>query len=227
MRHPLKAMLRPLRAALVVAAVAAAGPSPASAQVAFGLNVGPSLTNLSGSLIESSELTAGIYVGATLWWQFSERWAVETGINSVQMGAFSVENADVEGAWDVKTSFLQVPARFLYLIPFANDKWVFAPFLGASYSFNGSCKIREAGSPIFDDECTEDTAFGPASSTDFQYSIGLLLDRVFGSSAFGFDIRYGRGTKDVLLGPGSEGLTSKNTVLDIKFRIVFPHFGDS
>ena len=214
-------------AALLVCLALAGGARSASGQLAVGLNVGPSLTDLSGSYIEDSHLTAGIYLGAILEYQLSRNWGVETGFTSVQKGAFSVQAPGVEGVWDVKTSYLQIPLRLRYLIPFADDRWVFGPFVGVSYSFAGGCQIREAGSPVFDDDCTEDTALGPSSGTDFMYAFGLVLDRVFGTSAFGIDVRYARGTSDLFTGTAAEGLGSKTSAIDIKFRIIFPHFGDS
>lgn len=209
--------------------MAALGPpmSGAHGQFAVGLNVGPSLTNLSGSYIDDAELTAGIYLGAIGDWQISRRWAVELGFSSVQKGAFSVQAPGVDGAWDVKTNYLQIPVRVRYLIPFADGAWVFGPFAGVSYSFAGGCKIRAPGAPVFDDECTEETALGPSSGTDLMYSFGVVLDRIFGTSAFGLDLRYARGTTDLFTAAADDGLTSKTTAIDIKFRIIFPHFGDS
>lgn len=212
---------------IVCLALAFAGAERASAQVSVGLNVGPSLTNLSGGYIESSHLTAGIYLGAMVEWQVNRRWAIESGITSVQKGAFSVVGAGVDGVWDVRTSYLQIPLRGRYLLYFADDKWIFGPFVGVSYSFAGSCEIREAGFPAFDDDCTVDTALGPSSGSDFMYSFGLVLDRIFGTSAFGVDVRFARGTKDLFTAAAADGLGSKTTAIDIKFRLVFPHFGDS
>lgn len=227
MRYTRKAEVSSVRVAVATAAMIVASFGSIHAQVAFGLTVGPSLTNLSGSFIESSQMTAGLYVGGTLEWQVNDRWAVETAVTSLQRGAFSVEGVGVEGTWDVRTSYLDIPVRVRYLIPFADDKWIFGPFIGASFSFNGSCEIREAEFPAFDDACTEETAFGPTSTTDFLYAFGIVVDRVFGTSAVGFDIRYSRGTRDLFIGPAGDGLTSKTNAIDIKLRLVFPHFGDS
>ncbi len=209
-------------AGLVLAGRAAEG----QAQVAVGVVVGPSLSNLSGSFIESSELTAGLYVGPVIEWQISRHWAIETGFTILGQGAFSVVAAGEEGEWDFHVNYKQIPLRVRYLIPFADDRWVFGPFVGFGINFGGGCEIRPAGAPLFDDECTAETPGGEIASTDFQYAFGVVVDRVFGGSGFGFDIRYVRGTKDVFLGAAENGLTSKNYALDIKFRIIFPPFGD-
>ena len=196
-------------------------------QVAFGLNVGPSLTHVSGSLIEEGHLTAGIYLGALIDWQLGRRWALETGVNSVQKGIFSARIAGEDGIWDLRTSYVQVPLRLKYLIPFADDRWVFAPFGGVSASLSGSCEIRAAGFPAFDDECDSTTPGGPVETHDILFSIGFAMDRVFSTSAFGFDVRYSRGTRNVFPEPAKDGLTSYNSTIDLKVRLIFPHIGGS
>jgi hypothetical protein len=198
---------------------------PVRGQLEVGLNVGPTLTNISGSFIESSSTTSGIYIGAMLEYQFHARWAVETGFTSLQKGAFNVTAAGSDGEWDYRTSYVQIPVRLRYLIPFAGDNWIFGPFVGAGFSFNGSCKVRQTGFPIFDDDCSSATPGGSMEKTDFMYSFGVVLDRVFGQSAFGFDARYSHGTKDIFVDAAAEGLTAKNRTFDIKFRMVFPSFG--
>jgi hypothetical protein len=199
----------------------------ARAQVAFGLNVGPSLTHVSGSLMEEGHLTAGIYLGALIDLQINRRWALETGVNSVQKGIFSAKVAGEDGVWDLKTNYVQIPLRLKYLIYFADDRWVFAPFGGVSASLSGSCEIRAAGFPAFDDTCDSTTPAGPVEKHDILFSLGFALDRVFGTSAFGFDFRYSRGTRNVFPEPAKEGLTSYNSTFDMKVRLIFPHFGGS
>lgn len=220
-------MRRTSRSAMLALAMLAGAAGAARAQVAFGLNVGPSLTHVSGSLIEDSHLTAGIYLGALLDVRFGSRWALETGVNSVQKGAFSAKVAGEDGLWDLKTSYVQIPVRLKYLIHFADDRWVFAPFGGAAVSLSGSCQIREAGFPLFDDDCTSETPGGPVEKHDVLVSVGFAMDRVFGSSAFGFDVRYSRGTRNVFPEPAEEGLTSYNSTFDFKIRLIFPNFGGS
>lgn len=200
---------------------------PAAAQFQAGLLVGPSLTNISGSFVEESQLTAGLYIGALIEWQFAEHWAAESGFTSVQAGAFSVKGVGVDGLWDVRTSSIQLPFRLRYLVPFADDKWVFGPYVGGAVNLAGSCMIREAGFPAFDDECSEDTALGSVTDSDFLYSIGVVFDRAFNTSAFGFDFRYSRGTSDVFTGSVAEGFNSRSSTFDFKIRLVFPHFGES
>ncbi len=214
-----------LRVASLVAVLLATQNGAARAQLAVGLNVGPIFTNLSGSFIESSTTTSGIYIGAMVEYQIHRRWAIETGFTSVQKGAFDVVAAGSDGVRDFRTSYVQIPLRVRYLIPFAGDKWVFGPFVGAGFSFNGSCKVRDTGFPIFDDECSSSTPGGPMEKTDVLFAFGVVLDRVFGQSAFGFDARYSHGTKDVFADAAAEGLTAKNRTFDIKFRMVFPSFG--
>lgn len=225
--YAIERLRRAPRTALLVLAMLGATAGVARAQVAFGLNVGPSLTHISGSLIEDGHLTAGIYLGAIIDVQLGSRWALETGVSSVQKGAFSAKVAGEDGLWDLKTSYVQVPVRVKYLIPFAEERWVFAPFGGVAASLNGSCQIREAGFPLFDDDCTSETPGGPIEKHDILFSVGFAMDRVFGSSAFGFDLRYSRGIRNVFPEPSVNGLTSYNSTFDMKVRLIFPHFGGS
>jgi len=213
------------RAALLAATLLAVRNDVVEAQLRVGLDVGPILSNLSGSFIESSSTTSGIYIGAMLEYQFHRSWAVETGFTSLQQGAFNVRVAGFEGEKDFRTTYIQIPARLRYLIPFAGDTWVFGPFVGVGLSFGGSCKVRDPGFPIFDDECSSATPGGPMEKTDFMYSLGFVLDRVFASSGFGIDARFSQGTKDIFIDAADQGLTAKNRTFDIKFRMIFPSFG--
>lgn len=199
----------------------------AHAQVSIGLIVGPSLTNLSGTFIESSDLTSGIHMGAILEWQLNRRWSLDTGVGTLQEGAFGVGAAGEVGIWDVKTSYIHIPVRARYLLHSEDDRWTLGPFVGFGLSVLGSCKIRMVGLPLFDNECAVGEPGGEMASTDFMYTFGVVIDRVFHGSGYGFDIRYARGVRDVFKGAAESGLTSKNSSVDIKLRLIFPPFGGS
>jgi hypothetical protein len=211
---------------LLAATLLAPSAGAVHAQLDFGLNVGPSLSDITGSYIESSKTTSGIYIGAILEWEVSPRWAIESGITSQQKGAFHVRLADDPGEWDFRTSYIQIPLRVRYMIRFAEEKWVFGPYAGVGFSVSGSCKVRETGFPIFDDECSETTAGGEMSKTDLMYGLGFVIDRVFSQSGFGLDVRYARGTGNIFAAGEAQGLTAKNSTIDIKIRLIFPGFGN-
>ncbi len=225
-RHHRAARPRSLRfalGALVLLALLASTTSRADAQVDFGLTAGPTIADLSGSYIESSITTWGLIIGGFVDWRFHPRWAAQAGFNSTQKGAFEVLFAGEDEEYDIRLSYLEIPLSVRYRVPFAQDRWEFAPFAGAVVSFGSSCEIKPAGFPEFEDECGEEEPGGEFKTFDLVWQLGIGVDRVFkGGSGFGFDVRYSRGTQTVFEGATAADLSVVNSLLDIKFRMFLP-----
>jgi hypothetical protein len=221
-----------LTSLLVVLALLSVSPTPARAQADFEIYAGPTISDITGSYIESSIRTWGVVMGAVVNWRFHRRWAVEGGISSSQMGAFEVKLADQDSLFDFKSSYLQIPVALQFLTPLFKERWLLALSAGGAFATRTGCEVKEAGYPQFQLECGETAAAGQEApggevgKTDLLVQFGVGMDRVFeGGSGFGFDIRYSMGTQAVFTTAADQGLSSRNSLLDIKFHFFLPLSG--
>lgn len=223
-------MIGPIRAArlgLVSSATAliliATLPSPARAQVDFGLTAGPTIANFSGSYIDHSISTWGVTIAAFVEWHLSPHFSVEAGIGTAQMGAFEVETPAEEEPYDYRTGNLQIPFAAIYRTGFFGEDWGFKAFAGGAPVFNSGCDVKPSSQFSFDTECSPDTPGGEIAGSDFLIQFGIGVDRLFsGGSGIGFDARYSIGTSNLWAEAEDAGLTVKNRVLDIKLRLFLP-----
>jgi len=201
-------------------------PTSARAQVDFEIYAGPTISDITGSYVDSSIRTWGIVMGAVVNWRFHRRWAVESGISSAQMGAFEVKLADQDSLYDFRTSYLEIPVALQFLTPLFKENWLLGFSAGGAFGKRSACEVKEAGFPQFQLDCGEQAPGGEVNKTDFLIQFGVGMDRVFkGGSGFGFDVRYSMGTQDLFKTASDEGLSSRNSVLDIKFHFFLPLSG--
>ena len=204
----------------------AATASPARAQVDFGLTAGPSISNFSGNYIDHSISTWGFTFAAYAEWHFASHWSVEAGFGLTQMGAFEVETPLEEEAYDYRTANMQIPFAVLYRNGFFGETWGFRAFAGGVPVFNTGCDVKPSTQFSFDTECSADTPGGEIASSDFLIQFGFGVDRLFsGGSGLGFDARYSIGTSNLWSGAEDDGLTAKNGVLNLMFRLWWPLSG--
>ncbi|MCL7960560.1 MAG: PorT family protein [marine benthic group bacterium] len=201
----------------------AASPSPATAQVDFGLTGGPTIADFSGTYVDHSISTWGIVIGPYFEWHFSPHWSVEAGFMMAQMGAFEVVTPLEEEAYDYRTSNLQIPIAVNFRTPFFGETWGFRAFAGGAPVINSGCDVKPSTQFSFDTECSADTPGGEIASSDLLIQFGIGVDRIFkGGSGLGFDARYSVGTKNLWSEAEANGLTAKNGVLDLKLRFWWP-----
>lgn len=196
---------------------------PARAQVDVGLYAAPTIANYSGSYVDSSISTWGFVGGLFAEWHLSEHWSIEGSFAYGQMGAFEVESPLTSEAHDYRTVYIQLPIAVNYRTRFANDRWSLRAFAGGAPAVEVGCDVKPSTQFSFDTECSADTPGGEIESSDALVMFGIGVDRIFvGGSGLGFDARYTLGTANVLSDAEEAGLTVKNRVLDIRFRIFIP-----
>jgi len=207
------------------AALTVASASPAAAQWDFGIFAGPTNADFTGSYVESSVGTWGFTLGVFVERRFSRHFSLEAGVSMLgQAGSFKVKSLGRDSIWDYRTGYLQVPIAVNYLLPIADDKWELRGFAGFSPAFGGSCEIKPSNQFSFDTDCGgAGLPGGDFEKFDLLLQFGVGFDRVFnGGSGFGFDARYSIGTQNVLGEAAANGLSAKNRILDIKFRLFLP-----
>lgn len=215
---------RSLRRSLVGAlALLIASSSPAAAQWDILLTVGPTISNFSGSYVESSSSTWGIVGGVAVQWRFARHLALEGGFNLLsQKGAFKVRSATSDSI-DYRTAYIEFPIALAYLFPIADDAWDIRVFGGATPAIGTGCDIKPSSQFSFNTDCAASLPGGDFETFDLLVQFGVGFDRIFkGGSGFGFDARYSIGTQNVLEAASADGLTVKNRVLDIKLRVFMP-----
>lgn len=198
----------------------------AHAQVDFGLFAGPTIAHMSGSYVESSIDTWGFVGSAFAEWHFSEHFSVEGAFGISQKGAFEVESPLQDEAYDYRFSYLEIPIAFNYRNAFFGDEWGYRVFAGGAAAFATGCDVKPSSQFSFDTECSEETPGGELAGNDFLIQFGFGVDRLFkGGSGLGFDARYSIGTTNLLSEAEDNGLTAKNRVLDLRFRLFLPLSG--
>jgi hypothetical protein len=215
-----------LRASVGVLLLVATSAPSAHAQVDFGLTAGPAIADFSGSYVDSSIPTWGLYGSAFVEWHFSEHFSVEGAVATSQKGAFEVESPLTDEPHDYRTSYLEIPIAFNYRNAFFGDKWGYRVFAGGAAAFSNGCDVKPSSQFSFDEECTADTPGGELAGNDFLIQVGFGVDRIFkGGSGVGFDARYSFGTSNLLSDAVDNDLTVKNRVLDIRVRFFLPITG--
>ncbi len=201
----------------------AANAPPARAQVDFGLTAGPTVATFTGSYVDSAIRTWGFTGSAYVEWHLSRHFSLEAAFGIAQMGAFEVESPLHEGAYDYRTSNLQIPIAAAYRTSFFGDAWDFRVFAGGAPVFNTGCDVKPSTQFSFDEECGAENPGGEIASSDLVIQFGIGADRVFaGGSGVGFDARYSIGTSNLFSEAADNGLTAKNGVLDLKVRFFLP-----
>jgi hypothetical protein len=214
------------RASVGVLLLVATSPPSAHAQVDFGLTAGPAIADFSGSYVDSSIATWGLYGSAFVEWHFSEHFSVEGAVATSQKGAFEVESPLTDEPHDYRTSYLEIPIAFNYRNAFFGDLWEYRIFAGGAAAFATGCDVKPSSQFSFDEECTADTPGGELAGNDFLIQFGFGVDRLFmGGSGVGFDARYSIGTSNLLSDAADNDLTAKNRVLDLRFRLFLPLSG--
>ena len=208
---------------LAVLAVVAVIPSPARAQADFEIYAGPTIADITGSYVESSITTWGIVGGIVVDWRLHRRWAVESGITFAQKGAFEAKLADQDSLYDFRFAYLEIPVAIQFLTPLFEDRWLLGLFAGGAFSTRTACEVKQAGHPDFELECGSQTPGGEVAKNDIVIQVGVGMDREFAAgSGFGFDVRFSYGTQNVFKAASAEGLSSRHSVLDIKFHFFLP-----
>ena len=216
-----------LRATVGVLFLLAASAPSAHAQVDFGLSAGPTIANMSGSYVDSSIDTWGVVFVFYAEWHLSEHFSLEGGISPMsQKGAFHVESPLHDEAYDYRFSYFEIPIAVNYRNAFFGDKWGYRVFAGGAAAFATGCDVKPSSQFSFDTECSVETPGGELAGNDFLIQFGFGVDRLFkGGSGFGFDARYSIGTTNLLSEAEDNGLTAKNRVLDLRFRLFLPLSG--
>jgi len=200
-----------LRTSVGVLLLLATSAPSAHAQVDFGLFAGPTIAHMSGSYVESSIDTWGFVGSAFAEWHFSEHFSVEGAFGISQKGAFEVESPLHDEAYDYRFSYIEIPIAFNYRNAFFGDKWGYRVFAGGAAAFATGCDVKPSSQFSFDEECSTESPGGELAGNDF-----LIL---------GFDARYSIGTTNLLSEAEDNGLTAKNRVLDLRFRLFLPLSG--
>ena len=212
------------RSLFAAVALVVAFASPAAAQWDFIIFAGPTNADFSGSYVDSSVGTWGFTGGIGVEWKFARHFSVEAGVTVLgQAGSFRVASPTQDSTWDYRTSYLQVPIALNFLAPFASNKWEFRGFGGVSPAFGNKCEVKPSSQFSFDIDCDESLPGGDFEKFDLFIQFGVGIDRTFkGGSGFGFDVRYSIGTQNVLTEAADAGLSAKNRIIDIKFRVFLP-----
>lgn len=206
----------------VVIGVAAA--QPAAAQSHIGLVIGPTMANLAGDLVESSDIAWGVFVGLNYELELGEDWQLDAEFGLSQKGASRVPTAD--GPIDYNLSYIEVPVTINRLFWIADGRWAISPYLGLAAGMATSCGVRPSGEFDYTD-CDETTPGGAYEKLDLSVPIGVAFrHRYRGGSAMAVEARYSVGLSAVFdTGSG----TARNNVATVMFSFVFPldHGGSS
>jgi hypothetical protein len=210
-----------------LALIAVGAPSLAVAQTDIGLYFGPNFSGMSGSYIESSTYRRGFAGGLFVERHLHRHWSVEVAVNFTQKGAFEVQAPGADSLVDYRFTYLQAPVTGHYLLPLS-DSWTLGFFGGGALALGMGCEVKPSTQFEFEDECSATRPGGELEDFDLVVLFGVEIRRVYGGgSRWGFDLRYSMGTRNVLTGAEAAGLSARNNVLDILFRIALPIAGPS
>ena len=184
------------RAALVVFGVVAlsglANAQSSTNRPAFGVYAGLNLATISGKDIPNASNKAGVLVGASLTWQFSDMFGFQPQLEYSQKGVmYSLGNVSVDGT----ISYVEVPLLFRVS---PSGMQGFTPFLlvGPAVGYKTACNIKGAvGNLSVSSSCAALSA--KVDDIDYGLMFGAGGDFKVGSLKMTGAVRYDLGLKNL------------------------------
>lgn len=190
------------------------------AQIKYGVNAGLNLSTLvvknnDGATTENISAKAGLHIGFTAEYSFTDKFAFESGLLYSSKGTkYRYTDSGITYKETINYNYLEIPMNGVYKIDLGNEKVLLkaGPYLGFAFS----------GKYIYDDGSTDKVNIGSDRNTDDikLLDFGLNFGAGIEIKSYTFGLQYGVGLANISTDT-SNGNKISNSVFGISLGYKF------